>query len=75
MDQEYNEQRNIVIAQLKTSEAKLTLCGDGRMDSPGYSATKGTYTLMDYASKKLLTMECGDKREVHTVMRLCENKI
>ena len=26
VDQEYNEQHNIVIAQLKASEAKLTLC-------------------------------------------------
>ena len=70
VDQEYNEQRNSIIAQLKTSQAKLTLCGDGRMDSPGYSATKGTYTLMDYASKKLLTMECGGKREASSKYRL-----
>eukprot|EP00794_Sanderia_malayensis_P012427 gene12427-13712_t len=34
------------------------------MDSPGFSATKGSYTVMDYATKKLITMEVGDKREL-----------
>ena len=65
VDQEFNEQRDKLIDEAKGRDVKITICGDGRMDSPGFSASKGTYTMMDYANKKLLTMEFGDKREVN----------
>ena len=42
----------------------VVVCGDGRMDSPDFSATKGSYAIMDYDTKKLLTIEFGDTREV-----------
>ncbi|XP_065060234.1 uncharacterized protein LOC135687568 [Rhopilema esculentum] len=65
VDQEFNEERDRIIKEVQCRNLKVTICGDGRMDSPGFSASKGTYTLMDYESKKLLTIECGDKREVN----------
>ncbi len=64
VDQEFNEMRNEMLQDLQVNSSNVVACGDGRMDSPGYSATKGTYALMDFESKNLLTMECGDKREV-----------
>ena len=65
VDQEFNEERDRIIKEVQCRNLKVTICSDGGMDSPGFSASKGTYTLMDYESKKLLTMECGDKREVN----------
>ncbi|KAH7985712.1 hypothetical protein HPB52_025454 [Rhipicephalus sanguineus] len=35
----------------------LTLAGDGRADSPGYSAKFGTYTLLDVETKKITHFE------------------
>lgn len=66
VDQEFKELRQVIINEIKTEGEEVVLCGDGRMDSPGFSATKGTYTVMDHSSKKLLNMECGDKREVRS---------
>ena len=62
IDQEFAELRERILLECKARGEKIIICGDGRMDSPGFSATKGSYTMMDYASKKLLTIECGDKR-------------
>ena len=64
VQQEFNELRESIIDEMRERGTSVVVCGDGRMDSPGHTATKGSYTLMDYSSKKLLTMECGDKREV-----------
>ena len=36
--------------------------GDGRMDSPGFSAKLCTYTLMEYTSNDILVMVLIDKR-------------
>ncbi|KAL5017769.1 hypothetical protein ScPMuIL_005150 [Solemya velum] len=41
----------------------LVILGDGRMDSPGFSAQYCSYTAMDNSSKKILTVRTVDKRE------------
>ena len=57
--QEYIRTRDLIIDDV--SKAKdVILCGDGRMDSPGFCATKATYSW-----KGVLNMEHGDKRRVH----------
>ena len=62
--QEYLLMRDGIIADLRTKE-EVVLCGDGRMDSPGYSATKATYSFMEEnGSLRVVSMEHGDKREV-----------
>ena len=43
----------------------LTLCGDGRCDSPGKSAKYCTYSLMDSETNKILHVETIDMREVN----------
>ncbi len=64
VDQEFEDMRRDVIITAKQEASDIVVCGDARMDSPGFSAKKGAYTLMDYNSKKIFTMEFGDKREV-----------
>ena len=41
----------------------LVLCGDGRNDSPGYSAQFRTYSFMDTRTNKIVSMEVVDSRE------------
>ena len=48
IDQYYNVQRTVLLQELHGKE--LVLCGDGRCDSPGFSAKYCTYTFMDTAS-------------------------
>ena len=44
---------------------EVILSGDGRMDFPGFSATKGTYSFMEeQGSHRVVIMEHGDKRQV-----------
>ena len=38
---------HVGVVQMLAQGRALRLCGDARCDSPGYSATYGTYTLMD----------------------------
>ena len=64
VEQEFQEQRDEVMKEFSLKGNDVVVCGDGRMDSPGFSATKGSYTIMDYDTKKLLTIELGDTREV-----------
>ena len=64
VDQEFKDTRERIVTATKERGESVILCGDGRMDSPGFSATKGAYTLMNYETKELVTMEFGDKREV-----------
>lgn len=49
------------IEQFKSK--KVTVIGDGRMDSPGHSAQYCTYSLMEYESKAILATVVVDKRE------------
>lgn len=53
-----------LVEQYSGSGEGVTVSGDCRMDSPGFSAVKGTYTLMDHDTGVLLSMEHGDKRQV-----------
>lgn len=67
--QEYEVLEASLIEELKTSES-VVLSGDGRMDSPGFSATKGTYSFMHNAWSAVITMGHGDKRQVFLVVLL-----
>ena len=40
------------------------------MDSPGFSTVKGTYTLMNHETGTLISMQHGDKRQVHYMLVL-----
>ena len=56
--------RDSIIDDIKLKEG-LILCGDGRMDSPGFCATKATYSFMEEGGSHLVVnMEHGDKRQV-----------
>jgi hypothetical protein len=41
----------------------LILCGDGRSDSPGFSAKYGTYVLMEQFLEVIVDLEVIDKRQ------------
>ncbi|XP_073341823.1 uncharacterized protein [Pagrus major] len=58
----WDEKRAAVITQLKAKGPVVAL-GDGRMDSPGFSAQYCTYTAMDNESKKIMCTVNIDKRE------------
>ena len=67
---EYVEMRNAIIDDVKLHD-EVILCGDGRMDSPGFSATKATYSFMEeQGSGRVVSMEHGDKRQVHTFIHI-----
>ena len=59
-----------LIEQYGGSEG-IIVCGDCRMDSPGFSAVKGTYSLMDHDTGVLLSMEHGDCYVTKQAGRLC----
>lgn len=50
------EQANI-LQSLRDAEKPLALGGDGRCDSPGYSAKYGSYTLMDLSENNVLDIQ------------------
>ena len=56
--------RDSIVEDIKKKNKAVVLSGDCRMDSPGFSATKGTYSFMDIESEKVISMEHGDKRQV-----------
>ena len=64
-----------LIQRFNTTES-IVVSGDCRMDSPGFSAIKGTYTLMDHDSGTLLSMEHRDKRQVICcyIVRYCSQR-
>ena len=64
MEQELTGQRNIIVKEIERNGKDIVLCGDGRIDSSEFSAMKGSYGIMDYYSKKLITLEFGYTREV-----------
>ena len=48
--------------------------GDGRMDSPGFSAQYCTYTVMTHDSKDLLACVIVNKRETNMMSTLMERE-
>ena len=64
VQQQYDEKETEIINELKKKNSSQIVCGDCQLDSPGWSATKGTYTFMEHENKKLIAMQFGDKREV-----------
>ncbi|KAK7901331.1 hypothetical protein WMY93_018100 [Mugilogobius chulae] len=57
----WEESRASVISGLQQDE--VVALGDGRMDSPGFSAQYCTYTVMDNHTKKIIQVANTDKRE------------
>ncbi|KAM7281105.1 uncharacterized protein ISCGN_006077, partial [Ixodes scapularis] len=55
------EQKSLVTAM---NSSQLHLAGDGRADSPGYSAKYGTYTLLDTRVNKVMHFEVLQSTEV-----------
>lgn len=52
----------------------LVLCGDGRMDSPGFSAKYCLYTMMDQYLNVIIDLEVVDKREAGGTSTLMEKR-
>jgi len=50
----------------------LVVCGDGRMDSPGFSAKYCLYTMMDHFLDLIVDVEVVDKREAGGTSSLME---
>ncbi len=57
------EEKQKVTDELKEEES-VTLIGDARCDSPGYSAKYSTYTMMDAATSKIVDFEVIQVSEV-----------
>ncbi|XP_057291839.1 uncharacterized protein LOC130614426 [Hydractinia symbiolongicarpus] len=64
VQQTYDDIEHDIIESMSHQD-EVIICGNCQLDSPGWSATKGTYTFMDHQSKKLVMMQFGDKREVN----------
>ncbi|CAL9705808.1 unnamed protein product [Knipowitschia caucasica] len=65
----WEEKRSAVIAEVH--DRSVVALGDGRMDSPGFSAQYCTYTLMDNETKKIMSIKTEDKRlcgRISTIM-------
>ncbi|XP_059917444.1 uncharacterized protein LOC132464840 [Gadus macrocephalus] len=58
----WDDKRSAIITRLKSKDSVVAL-GDGRMDSPGFSAQYCTYTTMDNDSKEIISIVNIDKRE------------
>ena len=48
--------KNVEMARREVGSVGLAVCGDGRCDSPGYSAKYCSYTLMHVSTHKILAM-------------------
>ncbi|XP_064645486.1 uncharacterized protein LOC135498899 [Lineus longissimus] len=60
----YDFAHGIIIESLAKQGQPLDLCGDGRCDSPGFSAKYLQYSFMDAASSYIVHLTTTDKREV-----------
>ena len=58
----WQQEKASVLADFLDRES-VTLIGDGRCDSPGYSAKYGTYTMMDEENKKIVDFEVCHVKE------------
>ncbi|XP_065303899.1 uncharacterized protein [Dermacentor albipictus] len=62
VDKVWREQQKQLFENARGQEVELA--GDGRADSPGFSAKFGTYSLMDVANNKVLHVELVQSNEV-----------
>lgn len=60
VNQEYTTSESKIVEECDS----VVVSGDCRMDSPGFSAVKGTYTLMNDETGTLISMQHEDKRQV-----------
>uniref|UniRef100_A0A8C6UAK9 Uncharacterized protein n=1 Tax=Neogobius melanostomus TaxID=47308 RepID=A0A8C6UAK9_9GOBI len=58
----WEEKRKVIISRLQ-NKPDLVVLGDGRMDSPGFSAAYCTYTVMENDSKEIIYMHTEEKRK------------
>ncbi len=57
VNQTWLEHKRLLHQDLKDAGGGLTLCGDGRCDSPGFCAKYCTYSLMNHDDKKIVDFE------------------
>ena len=53
----WKEEQDQLLQELKDMGGNLTLSGDGRSDSPGYSAKYGSYTFIESRVNKVIDMQ------------------
>ncbi|KAK0142690.1 hypothetical protein N1851_019380 [Merluccius polli] len=58
----WEEKRREVVPRI-TPKPSIVVLGDGRMDSPGFSAQYCTYSVMENDSKEIISIKSVDKRE------------
>ena len=60
----WKQEKEKVQQELSNRASGTTVIGDGRCDSPGYSAKYGTYTIMDSTTSKIADFEVVQVSEV-----------
>ncbi|CAC5398257.1 unnamed protein product [Mytilus coruscus] len=61
---EFDSQQADLLTSLQGPDKQVVLGGDGRCDSPGYSAKYGSYTLMDLNTNKILDIQLVQSNKV-----------
>ena len=74
VNQYWQEEKESVKQELSNRE-DLTLIGDARCDSPGFSAKYSTYSWMDPVTGKIVEFEVMHVSEVHTLLLLLDTKV
>jgi solute carrier family 8 (sodium/calcium exchanger) len=64
----WEEQQSNMIALLQAYDKPLSLGGDGRCDSPGFSAKYGTYTFMELEHNAILHIELVQVYNVNKII-------
>ena len=64
----YQRKRHEILERTKKSK-NICLVGDGRCDSPGFSATYGTYTLMNEINNIMKSLRMYVMLEIHKIWR------
>ena len=64
----WQQEQEQVIQQLKDTGGSLVLTGDGRCDSPGYSAKYGSYTVIESLINKIIDMQLVQVLEQFAVL-------
>ena len=61
----WRKKKHDILQELAAQNREITLIGDGRCDSPGFSAKYGTYTVMDSVTSKIVELEVVQVTEVN----------